>query len=359
MSGREFEKSEYQSDDGAQIKKMCFVVVLYGEKYQWYIPLYIYSINQAYPDYDVRIYMLDSISPEVDEMLSRLPFLKNYTVIDNVSAKPEFRMPSFCRIAPKNEAEGKVHRCARWLLYDRAFEQYKAIYIGDVDIFVAKEHFDIYDQHIKHCKFMGVPFSNTSRVLDKRSVWTLRKKAKDILEYGLGEFVREIANHRRYIYRLTGLHFVVVRDYYARVLPLLDDYWKELERLVDGQSPKWNRCVFTSDEVVLYDLVKDAGFPVPELKAFGEGTISPNILIDNAEVPNYRPHHGLHLGIWRNSDAGSRYSDVIESDVYREYYRQFCELRATDGGFRLLLEQESEFVKGVIANMDKCMGKTV
>ena len=336
------------------MKKMCFVVVLYGEKYQWYIPLYIYSINQAYPDCDVRIYLMDKISPEVDKVLSGFSFLKNYMIVEDISNKPELKVPSFPQTAPKNDAAIQAPRCVRWLLYDQVFEQYHAVYIGDVDVFVAKDRFDIYDQHVKHCKFMGVPFSNTSRRLDKKSVWAPRKMVIDILKYGFLEFLREFMNQRKYIYKLTGIHFVIVKDYYEKVLPLLNEYRKEVERIAGSRSKKWNRCFF-NNEAVLYDLVKEAGFPVPEIDAYAKGAVSPDVLPDNPEIVNYRPHHGLHLGIWRQSSAEKEYPATVRSDAYREYYRQFCELRDTDSNFRLLLEQESDFVKRVISNMDQCM----
>lgn len=340
------------------MKKMCFVVLLYGEKYQWYIPLYIYSINQAYPDYDIRIYLMDKISPEVNRVLSGFSFLKNYTIVEDISNKPEFKVPAFPQAAPKNDAAVQAPRCVRWLLYDQAFEQYDAVYMADVDIFIAKERFDAYEQHIKHCRFMEVPFSNTSRRLDKKNLWTPHRMLKDIIRYGLGEFLQELINRRRYIYRLSGAHFVIVKDYYEKVLPLLEDYRKEVERIAKGRSKKWNRCFF-NNEAVLYDLVKEAGFSVPESDAYTKGAVSPDVLPDIAEVPNYRPHHGLHLGIWRQSDAEREYPATVRSDAYQEYYRQFCELRDTDSNFRLLLEQESDFVKAVISNMDQCMGTTI
>lgn len=338
------------------MKKLCFVVFLYGVKYQWYIPLYVYSINQAYPEYDVRIYIREKLTEDVSSVLSELSFLKNYVVIDNIENDHRYSFPSFPETSPKHDLVERSIRSFRWLLYDEAFEQYHALYIGDIDIFIAKDKLDIYEQHLKHCEFLGVPYSNITRKWEKMRAWFPRRMCGDIRRYGFPEVFREVLNPRSHILRISGLHFVIVRDYFEKVRPLIDDYKRELELIAEKRSKKWNKCLF-DDEAVLYDLISDANFAIPEPVNFAGTGTSPSILPDVVPTNNYRPHHGLHLGIWRGRGAEKKYPAVVKSDVYREYYRQFCELRDIDINFRLLLEKESDFIKNIISNMDESMGK--
>lgn len=340
------------------MKKMCFVVFLYGKQYQWYIPLYIYSINKSYPGYDIRIYINEDLSYDLKCLLQNASFLKNYTIIDNVRENNKYQVPHIVPTSKNKELFNISLQSARWILYDSAFEDYNAIYIGDIDIFISKENYDLYDQHMKHCNFMKIPFSNMPRRWEKRQLCNFKKNFSDLKKFGIYELLRKLRDKNRYIHRLSGLHFVVVKEYYPKVMPFFKTYQKELEDITKTRSTKWCKCVF-NDEVVLFDLIKEAGFPVAEMDYHTAGKESPSVCPDDALIINYRPHHGLHLGIWRSKGAEERYPSVIKSKAYKDYYKQFSRLRENDPNFRFLLQNESVFVKTVIQNMDECMRKVL
>lgn len=45
--------------------KFLITTIVGGDLYQNFVPVYIYSLKKAYPDYDIRIYSWDKIKPSI------------------------------------------------------------------------------------------------------------------------------------------------------------------------------------------------------------------------------------------------------------------------------------------------------
>src|SRR5690606_25576803 len=137
------------------MKKICIVGYNYGLKYQSFIPLYIYSILSNYPGYSVLIFSDCGLEDNVKKQLELIEDIGDFEVVENYDINigtNKYNLPS-----------GVYKRMARWLFYDKRFDNYETIYIGDIDIFVCKEQKGIYEQHLKHCETLGLPYSNYVR----------------------------------------------------------------------------------------------------------------------------------------------------------------------------------------------------
>ena len=155
----------------------------------------------------------------------------------------------------------------RWIITPEIFEGYDNIYVGDVDLLICRESQTLEDQHVKHCEEICLPYSNSVR-----------------------------PNSTRF----SGLHFVRREFYYAEMLPIIKKYAKKLR---EGELCN------SKNETILYNMIKESGLGFPKNW--------------------FRPHHGLHLGLWRRGPRKieQRYWDVIDKSAYRRYYEYYLTLK--------------------------------
>lgn len=151
----------------------------------------------------------------------------------------------------------------RWLIPEKYFEEYEYVYIGDIDIFICREYPPLLYQHINHCECQNLPYSNMVRDNSKR---------------------------------LTGLHFIDRREYYKKVSKTIEKYSILLKK---GK-------LIEKNENVLYNIIKESGLRTPN--------------------DRYRPHHGLHLGIWRKGPRilnDKKWYGVGGRNSYMKYWNWF------------------------------------
>lgn len=131
------------------------------------------------------------------------------------------------------------NRCLRWLIPSKEFKNFENVYMGDIDILIIKENPSLLDSHLQHCTKTNLPYSNT-----------IRKSTK----------------------RLTGLHFIKTKEYFNKMNSLINYYIINNDKIPNNLK----------DEKFLYSMIK---------KTIGFG---------NLKQVTFRPHHGLHLGFFRN-----------------------------------------------------------
>ena len=186
------------------MKPLCIAAVV-NEGYQEYIPLYLYFIFRAYPEYEVIIYFTGRLYPEVSECLDLVRGLGRFTV------KP---LPYVY-----NPSNPRMLKALRWVLCDDAFSDFNNVYIGDVDMFIVPEEVPLHEIHERHCTEIGLPYSNRVRGGQRR---------------------------------LTGLHFVQTAAYFPRMLPTIHKYRK---LIADDAIPIGN-------EEILYRMMEESvGLP--------------------------------------------------------------------------------------------------
>ena len=181
---------------------------------------------------------------------------------------------------PKNP---QVLKSLRWILYDEAFRGFKYLYLGDVDMFMCREEPGLIEFHAAHCALLGLPYSNAIRP-DSR--------------------------------RLSGLHFVEVAPYFDAALKVIKRY---SESLRCGELRIRSRG---GNEELLYRMMRDSvGLPPESTRT---------------DFARSRPHHGIHLGIWRKRFGSPPPSVWCPKDVHAEYLQQFLEVEADPLGREIL-----------------------
>jgi hypothetical protein len=322
--------------------KLCIMTYVFGENYQTFIPLYIYSVWRAYPEYDTVIYIKGKLLIKVEEQLALLRDngCTNFTIL---------QAPDIISLNSKAKKSDDVGKAFRWLIMPDFLKKYKAVYIGDIDLFICDEKPSLFDQHETHCRYLGIPYSNYARFFyPQHNMRLLVKRTRD---YGLRSTLHRLRNLPLTMPRLSGLHYYQVKGCYERVKSAITDMVIEINDIFDGKHDRFNiACV--NDEWVLYRLYERAGLPLIEPKKL---TAMELMSKRNPESEVFRPHHGLHIGIWRNYSDGkfanqeNQYLAISYS--YIEYYKYVKQVLKEDYLLHSLLSYRDLFAVQIFYRM--------
>ena len=185
--------------------RCCFTTVVYGW-YQDFIPIYIYSILNSFPQHYVKIFLLDSLR---DNNKRALQYLRD-DLSDQFEIVENFSDLDWCQIP---------HKAAiRFLLTKEYFEGFDYVYFGDVDFLIYNQFDDnFYDTYVAHCGRTGLPFSNGWNYYDNR-------------------------------HRVTGLHFVVKEPYFRSMTDIIEETKIPREK---GYWDSYFRCSFWTVSISL------------------------------------------------------------------------------------------------------------
>ena len=95
--------------------KVCLTTFIYGDKYQDYIPLFVYSCHKAYPEYDIHLFLYDTLRKDIRKLIDFLD--KNNVHIHEHYFRECTKMRPF------------IAQTLRWVLWDPVFLEYDYIYI--------------------------------------------------------------------------------------------------------------------------------------------------------------------------------------------------------------------------------------
>jgi hypothetical protein len=77
---------------------------------------------------------------------------------------------------------------------------------------------------------------------------------------------------------------------------------------------------------------------------------------ENYDNVSFRPHHGIHLGIFRDSDL-TAVASIIHSPTYEKYFRSYADIMRNDDLFSKLLDKSSDYVKQIFSRLDSYIGE--
>lgn len=222
--------------------KLCIAAYVFGD-YSKYIPFYIYSVLKSYPEYYVKIFIEKDLSKSEKKCLDAL----RNEMSDHFSiCKDRFRGYDFLN---GTNIRGGGKKILRWLIPENEFDGFDYVYIGDVDFIIIREEPSLLESHLRHCEKTHLPFSNKIRLMPGSSVRTDR---------------------------MTGLHFIIKKPYYGEIGQYISKYLQDNDCLIKSLSG------LNNNEQFLYHLL-ERGFELDRLLLFED----------------FRPHHGIHLGIAR------------------------------------------------------------
>jgi hypothetical protein len=319
-------------------KKLCFATFVFGEEYQSFLPLYIYSVLSNYnnKDYGLMIFLDKKLNKNIKNILSEINIL-DCMIFEN-----------YFNDFSEKFVTTQVKKSLRWLIYNNEFKKFDSIYFGDVDIFICNEQIGIYEQHLNHCKKIRLPYSNIIRNISNKNKINIKTLLIRLLNFGIESLFDDIFWKGLLPQRMSGLHFIIQDKYFPIIYDLQKKYI-EILRDKNKRREKFKHHIGgLRAEALLYDLIKDSGLGLPKKD-------SNEIFIDfnESDKINFRPHHGIHLGIFRSKELIVKEYKVLTSKTYIEYYKEFCEKREKDRILRFILEKSPQNIKKLIYSMDE------
>ncbi len=306
--------------------KVCLTTFVYGEKYQDYIPLLIYSCNKSYPEYDIILFLYDDLRNDIRLILNECGLLSNKVIIK----EQQYHLTS--NMTPL------IAKALRWVLWDDLFNDYDYLYVVDIDMLYVRENIPLHIQHINHMNVIDLPFSNMLRkvTIKSHSITSILQRIKHANLIGICKFIQR---NNTTEYKVTGLHFIAIKPYYS----LLNEQ-KRSEIINDIISGKiYNKVMTPNNEVMLWIIIKD----YLKLNTTNMGVqSSPLKSLDYEKYmfKEFRPHHGIHLGIFRAQK--NIYSDpILESKIYKEYVTIVRNEYIHDEIFRKIYHMSSDNIK--------------
>lgn len=323
-------------------KILLIATFVFGYEYQSYIPFQFFSLYKHYPDYDAVVYVDRKLRKETIKLLRLIPgYGEKYQVrlIDKITVP-----------LPR-----PIMKAYRWLMYDELFEDYQYIYIGDIDIYICSESIPLHEQHILHMTAQKSVYSNIVRAYSEPPLPKWICKHRQVLNRtGLWIPIKNFHTlFHKYFYhkRITGLHFVHAEDYYSAVK-------KQAEKFFDVYYEKrftsrfyrliMNFYASYSDETFLYYMIKKSHLQIPR-QADGKTEI---LFCGNMRSHNFRPHHGLHFGMWRDkTSADADYHRYMHTHMCRSFYCQFKNELEQDHLLREIVENSPLQIRKLIRTM--------
>lgn len=304
--------------------KICLTTFVYGKKYQAYIPFLLYSCHKAYPNYDFIIFVYGPLDEDIARQINYLHISSKVIIKENAFA-------DFQNMDPL------ISKTLRWLLWDDSFNDYDYLYTVDIDMLYIREPIPLLEQHKQHAEFLDLPLSNMKRTFEysclKPSIF-----ATIVKRLGIKHAILNFAFNRSEE-RLTGLHFVNIKAYYALLTAE-----KRQKHLLDLKKGKYLKGVgYPNNEIYLYKLVESLG-----LDLTGLGSQSDPVTSLDPNYPNkkeFRPHHGIHLGIFRSADLVLSSGPILNSPIYNYYIDIYESEILQDPVFNELLKISPEFIK--------------
>ena len=281
--------------------KVCLTTYVYGANYQNYIPLFVYSAKKSYPEYYIIIFIHGKLKDKVKKQLDLIKQQYEFDVIEN-------------QFDDLNIINGFEARTLRWVLPSKYFAKFDYLYIVDIDIFYIKEPLALHCQHIEHMEYLDLPFSNAIRYYCTKAL-SMKAIYLRIRDSGMHNFLKYIFTGTLSSKKLTGLHFIKIDPY----IDIVKQNQENLIQLIKSKS--YRERVLINDEVLLYEMIEKSGFDMSRL-----GTIKNDAeMLDfiNPKRAVFRPHHGIHLGIFKARKFALHKNPILESDVYKYYINIF------------------------------------
>lgn len=294
-----------------ELKPCLFTTYVYGDKYQAFIPLLVYSCKKAYPEYDIMLFLHDSLSRDIQKQL------QDFNLYDKVIIKE--KAYQFKNINSLTAGS------TRWVLWDDIFLEYRYLYIIDVDMFYIREPKPLHIQHAERMNMTGLPFDNLRReTIHPKTVKNILRRIK----YAhLHLFCKYIFSKKIVEQRLTGLHFINVHRFYT------EENIKYISSIKDRLNKKYffPEIMISNDEALLYRMMVDLGYDCSKLGC-QSSTDKMLSFYDNLRE-EFRPHHGIHLGIFKNqyfSEMDNQHQitckSILDSDPYQYYVSKYKEI---------------------------------
>lgn len=132
-------------------------------------------------------------------------------------------------------------------------------------------------------------------------------------------------------------------------------------RLICGK--KFTDCIYRlticdytrimNDELFRYAILQTSGIDTNcmSIQMNSYSSLDP----DNPLRGEFRPHHGIHLGIFRSplEKLSESAKQILNSDIYKYYYQYYRDVIKNDPVFSLLAKNFNNRIKGYFDSLEK------
>jgi len=119
------------------VNKTCVTSVVHGTDFQYYIPLFLYTLNVAYPEYDAQIFLTEELDAEVTKIVDTIKHDNNKILLNKFDVK----------CMRKNSSNALRH-----LIPEANLSGYKYWHPTDIDFLIFRQemtHIDYYKHIMK------------------------------------------------------------------------------------------------------------------------------------------------------------------------------------------------------------------
>ncbi len=255
--------------------KLCLIYYVVTERYEHYIPFFLYFLGKAYPNINTYIAIRQPLCGVVKDQMLPLVDNKNYKIEIEFQDYPIY---------------SEFTKILRWIVRNDHTDQFEYLYYGDIDIFIMKQKPSLMESHLARMNEFDTFYSN-------------------------GTFT-DIDG----IEKMTGIHFCKRKEWYNAIWPTLVKYRDKIRKT--GRIPEEFNNPITKKFTNLWaftKMVEEAGIPIT--KGLWLGT------------------SGLHLGNSREPGYWKiLFNPHSQANDQINFFRTFRSLIKNDIVFNKLLE---------------------
>ena len=311
---------------------LCLTTYVFGEKYHYYIPILLYSLLRAYPEYRPIIFVKEFLSNKLKNIIASIEKeLGSVSIYEGV----------YNTYSIDNVQKGKS---IRWVLDHKELMEYDYCYFIDIDMFYINEQPSLLSQHINHMQVLDLPYSNIIRS-NRIKQFALGNIKQSIRNFGVLEGLKISCSRTHTTNKLSGLHFVKTEEYYKELNKVIENY----RSMIFGNNSIRMHPGGFSNESMLYDMVRDSGMNLPPLL----NTAGPHWLdYHRFNEVGFRPHHGIHLGIFRSTDIAPAYKHTLKLQFYQYYYYTYRQMRDDDMLLQYIIKNSPIYIRKHFERLD-------
>jgi len=236
--------------------KRCIMTVCSADWYQYYIPIFVWSINRVWEKIDIRIYIRGFLSPVIEDLLYECCMMKpNLEIVENY----------------KKEYPNLVSTTNSLRFVTEDIDGYNEVFVTDIDFFFTESPVDLFHWHKIQLENMSNDcYSGCHGPL-------IRPPRPSICTSWTGDFQR-----------IAG-GFVMLYPAWWKTTKEHREHWDD--QLKQG---KWGHFR-EADEVMLYRIIRDSGLPIAPkvpfpryLRQIHLGDYRPNMTVRNQNMQKMR-----------------------------------------------------------------------
>lgn len=208
------------------MKKLITTVVT-ADDYQWYIPLFCYSVKRIDPTIDIKIFVRGKLDAENIKIINSIPNIKGTEFIEE-----------YAHLYPKNKS---TTNALRFVIPSDYLDKYDYTIITDVDFILFPTTPSLFDWHIDLAKKWGWCFAG------HHGPW---KRGCPFTDGWTGE-------HER----ISGGFFMITPEWIRRTEKARLNHSILLQQGIEGLYRE-------EDEVMLCKIQKESNLSIPQSKIF-------------------------------------------------------------------------------------------